>query len=140
MVWQVNELRTYVGRGGFIISAGRNTSAGSICARCNFAKRLNAGLGRQRLEERVYAGVSSPPCVQMAASPGKQPLLIQAAVKLVHHHVCSQECALVWVSVDNPDSSPPKQLIKLSWPFPNILKMICNLRVRVSVVFHMESV
>lgn len=140
MVWQVNELHTYAGRGGFIISAGRNASAGSICARCNFCKHLRAGVGGERSSEWVYAGVSSPPCVQMAASPGKQPLSIRAAVKLVHHHVCSQECALVWVSVDNPDSSPPKQLIKLGWPFPNILKMICNLRVRVSVVFHMESV
>lgn len=127
MVWQVKELHTYVRRGGFIISAGHKRSAVSVCARCSFAR-----VSAQGWEERARrSGVSSPPCVQMAASPGKQPLPIRAAVKLVHHHICSQECALVWVSVDNPDSSPPKQLIKLGWPFPNILKMICNLRVRV---------
>lgn len=49
VVWQVNELHTYVGRGGFIISAGWNASAGCVCARRNFAS-----VSAQGWEESVH--------------------------------------------------------------------------------------
>lgn len=77
-----------------------------------FCNSLGAGLGGEGSSKIVHPRDSSQPRVQVAASPGKQLLLLQAAEKPAHHHVGPQECAPVWVSVDNPDSSPPEQLIK----------------------------